>query len=167
MTALSPSCPVTRLPFIPQFGYPTDIFDAFVRTSDGAISRARARALERHPEIPGETRALASNARESIRWMSVVCDERARHTFARTSSADRRRDNRATARSAPSIGLVRDPTIPPLLAAPTVRSKRQHFSRAAESRSRHPDSCSPGLVHGHVVQHSGPAGKGKEKHQRP
>lgn len=47
----------------------------------------------------------------------------------------------------------------------TIRSKRQHFSRAAESRSRHPDRCSPlGPARGHVAHnaHSGPVGRRAE-----
>jgi len=47
----------------------------------------------------------------------------------------------------------------------TIRSKRQDFSRAAESRSRHPDRCSPlGPARGHVAHnaHSGPVGRRAE-----
>jgi len=47
----------------------------------------------------------------------------------------------------------------------TIRSKRQHFSRAAESQSRHPDRCSPlGPARGHVAHnaHSGPVGRRAE-----
>jgi len=64
--------------------------------------------------------------------------------------------------------VVRDPAIPPLLRRRAIRQSDRsasNFSRAAESRSRHPDCCSPlSPARGHVAHNT--LGACREKGRR-